>query len=334
MPLDTRQRDLPLGLSQTCFEDIGVRSVHPRIPLPELGKLYAAELQARCFQPPPFQSLLCSHDKESCGKRFSRSDMRSWCAAAAATTTTTPHGALESSQKRLMIFDQSGNQTRLLRCPFPLRFPSRLAAEPVKLSELHGLDKAFREDNEESDENHSNGKESEMHEDTEEINALLYSDDDYDDDCESESDDEVMSTGHSPYLCNKRELDEIDGPCKRQKLLDKDNKISESSSLVGTKSSTKLNGSSFLKDKSLPESKNISTKEDSGSGLSNEQSKKDKIRTALKILESIVPGAKGNEALLLLDEAIDYLKLLKRDLISTEVKNQSSHHSQATNLVG
>ncbi|CAG7871575.1 unnamed protein product [Brassica rapa] len=310
MPLDTRQRDLP---PQPCFEDNAARTV----PLPELGRPYAAELQARCLQPSPLQSLLWSHhDKESCGKRFSMSDMRSWCAAAAAT----PHGALESSQKGLMIFDQSGNQTRLLRCPFPLRFPSLAAAEePVKLklSELqHGLEKGFREDHvtlkEFDEKNCVNGKESEMHEDTEEINALLYSDDDYDD-CESDDDDdEVMSTGHSPYqVCNKRSLEETDSPCKRQKLLDKVENISvsSSSSLVGSKSSTKL-----------PES-NISTKEDTGSGLSNEQSRKDKIRTALKILESIVPGAKGNEALLLLDEAIDYLKLLKRDLISTEIKN-------------
>ncbi|CAN6821670.1 unnamed protein product [Brassica oleracea] len=303
MPLDTRQRDLP---PQPCFEDIAAPS------LPELGKLYAAELRAPYLQPPPpLQSLLWSHDK-----RFSLSDMRSWCAAAAATT---PHGALESSQKGLMIFDQSGNQTRLLRCSFPLRFPSLAAAEPVKLnlSELqHGLEKGFREDHvtlkEFDEKNCVNGKVSEMHEDTEEINALLYSDDDYNDDCESDDDDEVMSTGHSPYqVCNKRALEDIDSPCKRQKLLDKVENISvsSSSSLVGSKSSTKL-----------PES-NISTKEDTGSGLSNEQSRKDEIRTALKILESIVPGAKGNEALLLLDEAIDYLKLLKRDLISTEIKN-------------
>ncbi|XP_024007486.1 transcription factor SAC51 [Eutrema salsugineum] len=323
MPLDTWQRDLPLGLKpQACFEDITARSIHPQIPLPEVGKLYAAEPQARCLQPPPFQSLLRSHDKESCGKRFSMSGIRSWCAAA-----TTPQRALESSQKRLMIFDQSGNQTRLLRCPFPLRFPSPAVAEPMK---FYGLAKAFKEDCEEND---LSGKESEMHEDTEEINALLYSDDDDDDDgCES--DDEVMSTGHSPYpieqVCNKREMEEIDGPCKRQKLLDKVKNISDSSSLVGTRSSTTLNGSSFLMDKKLPESK-CSTKEDTGSGLSNEQSKKDKIRTALKILESVVPGAKGNEALLLLDEAIDYLKLLKRDLISrTIAKQKSPHHSLVT----
>ncbi|WZZ91664.1 hypothetical protein YC2023_120243 [Brassica napus] len=70
MPLDTRQRDLP---PQLCFEDNTARTV----PLPELGRPYAAELQARCLQPSPLQSLLWSHhDKESCGKRFSMSDMR------------------------------------------------------------------------------------------------------------------------------------------------------------------------------------------------------------------------------------------------------------------
>ncbi|KAJ0238284.1 Transcription factor SAC51 [Hirschfeldia incana] len=282
MPLeDTWQRDLP---PRACFEDMAAR-FHPGVPLPD-----AAELQVHCLQSPPFKSLLWSHDKESFGKRFSLSDMRSWCAAAAATR---PHGgALESSQKGLMILDQSGNQTRLLQCPFPLRFPSHAAAEPVKLSELqHGLEGNGVE---EFDKNyHVNVKESEMHEDTEEIDALLYSDDD-DEDCESDDDDEVMSTGHSPYsaeqVCNKRQLEEIDGPCKRQKLVEN---ISGSSSLVGT-----------------------SSKEDTGSGLSNEQSRKDKIRTALKILESIVPGAKGNQALLLLDEAIDYLKLLKQDVTS------------------
>ncbi|KAG2301084.1 hypothetical protein Bca52824_029735 [Brassica carinata] len=163
-----------------------------------------------------------------------------------------------------------------------------LTAEPVKLQ--RGV--------EEFDEKYINGKESEMHEDTEEINALLYSDDG-EEDCESD-DDEVMSTGHSPYsveqVCNKRQLEEIDGPCKRQKLIE--NISGSSSLLVGT-----------------------STKEDTGSGLSNEQSRKNKIHTALKILESIVPGAKGNQALLLLDEAIDYLKLLKQDLVSTEIEN-------------
>ncbi|KAJ4871728.1 Transcription factor SAC51 [Raphanus sativus] len=180
MPLDTRQWNLT---PQACFEDIAAR-FHPGVPLPDASELH----DARCLQqpPPPFKSLLWSHDKEE-------------------------------------------------------------SCEPVKLSELqHRVE------------------ESEMHEDTEEINA---------------------------------QLEEIDGPCKRQRLLDKVENIS------GSSSSSLVVGSS--------------TKEDTGSGLSNEQSRKDKILTALKILESIVPGAKGNQALLLLDEAIDYLKLLKQELIST-----------------
>jgi hypothetical protein len=45
--------------------------------------------------------------------------------------------------------------------------------------------------------------------------------------------------------------------------------------------------------------------------LSSKQFRKDKIRATLKILESIIPGAKDKEPLLVLDEAIDYLKSLK-----------------------
>jgi hypothetical protein len=165
-----------------------------------------------------------------------------------------------------------------------------------------------------------------MHEDTEEINALLYSDDD---DWGSDDDDEVMSTGHSPFpveqqACNKTTEDvnetaesSDDGPRrKRPKLLDHSYR-DLSTSFVGTKSFTKLEGSS-------DEKSNISCKQETGSGLSDEQSRKDKIHTALRILESVVPGAKGKEALLLLDEAIDYLKLLKRNLSSSKhtlVKN-------------
>ena len=326
MPLDTKQQKwLPLGLNpQACVQDKATEYFRPGIPFPELGKVYAAEHQFRYLQP-PFQALLSRYDQQSCGKQVSCLNGRSSNGAA-------PEGALKSSRKRFLVFDQSGEQTRLLQCGFPLRFPSSMDAERGNILGAVHPEKGFSKDHAIQEkilqhEDHENGEEdSEMHEDTEEINALLYSDDDDNDDWES--DDEVMSTGHSPYpnegVCNKRELEEIDGPCKRQKLLDKVNNISDLSSLVGTESSTQLNGSSFLKDKKLPESKTISTKEDTGSGLSNEQSKKDKIRTALKILESVVPGAKGNEALLLLDEAIDYLKLLKRDLISTEVKNQSS----------
>uniref|UniRef100_A0A1J3J9H7 BHLH domain-containing protein n=1 Tax=Noccaea caerulescens TaxID=107243 RepID=A0A1J3J9H7_NOCCA len=308
MPLDSRQHKwLPLGLNpQACFQDKATES-----SLPELGKLHASEHHFSYLKP-PFQALLSSYDQQvSCLNKRTSCD-------------TAPEKALKSSQKRFLVFDQSGNQTRLLQCGFPLRFPSSIAAEEGTVLDSLNLEKRFSKD-------HVNGEEeeeeSEMHEDTEEINALLYSDDDDDnDDWGSDDDDEVMSTGHSPFpveqqACNKttEEVNETaessdDGPRrKRQKLLD--HSYSDlSTSFVGTKSFTKLKSSS-------DEKSNISSKQETGSGLSDEQSRKDKIHTALRILESVVPGAKGKEALLLLDEAIDYLKLLKRNLSSSKGLN-------------
>ncbi|KAL1196287.1 Transcription factor [Cardamine amara subsp. amara] len=313
MPLDNRlQKWLPLGLNpQPCVQDTATETEYsrPGIPFPELGKVYAAEHQLRHLQPPFHVS--CLNGPSSCA--------------------LAPEGALKSSRKRFIVFDHSGNQTRLLQCGFPLRFPSSIAAEPGKFLNSLNPEKGFSKDHAIPEkillhEDHVNGKEnSEMHEDTEEINALLYSDDDDIDNDGWESDDEVMSTGHSPFTveqqaCNKttQELDETessdDGPrLKRQKLLDHSFKDS-SPSFVVTKSFTKLKG---LSDEILGET-NISSKEETGSGLSDEQSRKDKIHTALRILESVVPGAKGKEALLLLDEAIDYLKLLKRNLNSSK----------------
>uniref|UniRef100_A0A1J3DRM6 BHLH domain-containing protein n=1 Tax=Noccaea caerulescens TaxID=107243 RepID=A0A1J3DRM6_NOCCA len=322
MPLDSRQHKwLPLGLNpQACFQDKATES-----SLPELGKLHASELHFSYLKP-PFQALLSSYDQQ-----VSCLNERSSCDAA-------PEKALESSQKRFLVFHQSGNQTRLLQCGFPLRFPSSIAAEEGTVVDSLNLEKRFSKDHDAIPEklllheDHVNGEEeeeeeSEMHEDTEEINALLYSDDDDDnDDWGSDDDDEVMSTGHSPFpveqqACNKttEEVNETaessdDGPRrKRQKLLD--HSYSDlSTSFVGTKSFTKLKSSS-------DEKSNISSKQETGSGLSDEQSRKDKIHTALRILESVVPGAKGKEALLLLDEAIDYLKLLKRNLSSSKGLN-------------
>lgn len=324
MPLDSRQHKwLPLGLNpQACFQDKATESSRP-----ELGKLHASEHHFSYLKP-PFQALLSSYDQQ-----VSCMNERSSCDAA-------PEKALKSSQKRFLVFDQSGNQTRLLQCGFPLRFPSSIAAEEGKVLDFLNLEKGLSKDHDaipekvflhEDHVNGEEGEESEMHEDTEEINALLYSDDDDDNDDwgSDDDDDEVMSTGHSPFpveqqACNKttEEVDETaessdDGPRrKRQKLLD--HSCSDlSTSFVGTKSFTKLKDSSH---ENLPES-NISCKEETGSGLSDEQSRKDKIHTALRILESVVPGAKGKEALLLLDEAIDYLKLLKRNLSSSKGLN-------------
>ncbi|KAL3567628.1 hypothetical protein D5086_030279 [Populus alba] len=180
-----------------------------------------------------------------------------------------------------------------------------------------------------SDENHFTSEESEMHEDTEEINALLYSDDDYydengggsDDDGDDSDDDEVRSTGHSPILIKSHGTQEqaekiieeegtsSDGPNKRQKLMDGGYK---KSSLVDSASSVKVERfHGYDDDMESNYAKRQSQDGEMISILSSKQFRKDKIRATLKILESIIPGAKDKEPLLVLDEAIDYLKSLK-----------------------
>ncbi|KAL0648328.1 hypothetical protein Bca4012_046619 [Brassica carinata] len=329
MPLDnSQQKWLPLGLNP---QDIATGSSSPGAPFPELGKIYASEYQFRYLQP-PFQALLSSYG-----------------------TQVAAQMTLKSSQKRFLVFDQSGNQTRLLQCGSPVRFPSFVATDPEKILNFLSLEKGLSKDHAIPEkiflhEDHVNGEEeeSEMHEDTEEINALLYSDDEDNDDCES--DDEVTSTGHSPFpveqqACNNKtteeeELDETescggdDGPrLKRQKVLLDHSSYREDLSpspspspspsfVVGTKSLTNLKRSS---DEKLQESNISSSNQEMGSGLSDEEeTRKDKFHTALRILESVVPGAQGKEALLLLDEAIDYLKLLKRELTS-QPKGLNNH---------
>ncbi|XP_021895105.1 transcription factor bHLH143-like [Carica papaya] len=243
------------------------------------------------------------------------------------------HVTSGSSQNRLVIFDQSGNQTRLL-CSFlcPARCPNAAVTElmcgpilhegeTIKVDQFTPKEAIFHE---ESDENDLYGEDSEMHEDTEEINALLYSDDD--EDCGKEygndnDDDEVMSTGHSPVTIKgayneQEQLEEIteevassDGPHKRQKLLD--GGYGELL-LVGTANSVKSK-ESHEDDDDVEPSYDIgqAQTEEVGSIPGNKRLRNDKIRSTLRILESIIPRAKGKDPLVVLDEAIDYLKLLK-----------------------
>ncbi|KAF3499646.1 hypothetical protein F2Q69_00045169 [Brassica cretica] len=236
MPLDnSQQKWLPLGLNP--LDQIATGSSSPGAPFPELGKIYASEYQFRYLQP-PFQALLSSYG-----------------------TQVAAQSTLKSSQKRFLVFDQSGNQTRLLQCGSPDRFPSFVATDPEKILNFLNLEKGCGGDD-------------------------------------------------GPRLKRQKVL--LDHSSYREDL--SPSPSPSPSFVVGTKSLTNLKRSS---DEKLQESNISGSNQEMGSGLSDEEeTRKDKIHTALRILESVVPGAQGKEALLLLDEAIDYLKLLKRELTS------------------
>ncbi|KAJ8764756.1 hypothetical protein K2173_009152 [Erythroxylum novogranatense] len=229
-----------------------------------------------------------------------------------------------------LIFDQSENQRRVMHRPLCSGGPKPsitamkmesdyddLKAEgyAAKLDQLNPEKLMAKE----TDGNHFGGEESEMPEDTEEINALLYSDDDdgYGNYSYSDDDDEVTSTGHSPIVtepCNgMQEQEEITEevassvfPIKRQKLLDGEYKRS---SLGDSRSSIKSGGAFGYADLSYIIEQ--IQEEESVSNLVNKQSRKEKIRATLEILKTVVPSAKRKSPLLVLDEAIDYLKSLK-----------------------
>lgn len=232
-----------------------------------------------------------------------------------------PTDAPTNSQKRFLICDQSGNQTRFF-------FSQGRRPENVTPKKLFGAYGLYQNENlnavvehsfhvkpvieEKLDESYVNGEESNTHEDTDEINALLYSSDDIegdeDDDVYGE-DDEATSTDRSP-CANQRccscaaELTEVassDGTCKRQRLLDGGYKKSSSIESRGPDDDVEarcVRGS-------LP-----SSGKDKDSSLSTTE-RKVKIRETLRILESLIPGIKSKDPLLVIDESINYLKYLR-----------------------
>ncbi|KAF5444208.1 hypothetical protein F2P56_036704 [Juglans regia] len=242
-----------------------------------------------------------------------------------------------SSAKRFLIFDQCGNQTRLIYNSFCFPSPNpNTAAKPICF--YYGEEQAARVSqidpskyilHEASGENITTFEESEMHEDTEEINALLYSDnDEYGDG----DDDETASTGHSPMAIKGgyKKYDHVDyltdevagpdSPNKRQKLLDGGYK---KSSPMATTSSVRLDRSvEYGSDAESGYAFGQNQGEKAGSILGKMCFRRDKIYETLRILERIIPGAEGKDPLFVIDEAIDYLKILKLNAKSLGVNNQ------------
>lgn len=192
-------------------------------------------------------------------------------------------------QRRFLIFDQSDNHTRLFLGPSFSPLDKMFASKtPAGANVLLGKAGAHVDPRisanpaleEKWDENHLSEEEGETYEeDSDDIDALLYSDTDSDDD--GDDDDEVTSTEHSPPLSLGELTDEITSPAsKRRKLLDGKH---EKSSLESHED------------------------DDDDSG------KKVKIREALKMLESMIPGLEGRDPVSIIDGAVAYLKGMKSE---------------------
>lgn len=282
------------------------------------------------FTAPATPSLLTDQTNEEQG--FLQDPKTEPCLKAAHNNMAMQNANPAFLQKKFIIFDRSDNKTRLFYSPV---FP--LVQSPIvtttQFAQAYDVNQERHATNfgqkhlpkcslpEESEQDHVVNEESEMHEDTEEINALLSSDD-YD----SDDDDEVTSTGHSP-LADKRtcliqeqiedteeDTASSDWPNKKHKLID--GGYTKLPPLVDSASSVRLN--ELCECVSDAESKHSDgqmyfarqTEEDNSAAVGDNQLKKDKIRETLRILEKLTPGAKGKHPLLVIDETIDYLKSL------------------------
>ncbi|KAG8632849.1 transcription factor bHLH145 [Manihot esculenta] len=241
----------------------------------------------------------------------------------------TPKEESVCPQKRFLVFDQSGDQTTLMfssgigtniQC-FSSWGPDPTATYNFKRKDL-GVKENLNVDlgalaADQFGEDYATELQSEMHEDTEELNALLYSDDESD----SSEDDEVTSTGHSPstmtsynnedwFVGNLEDVASSDGSTKRRKLF---GGYSHSPALMDTASSMKPIRS-FPCDNDAESRCEDGLNEASGEMGSEpaiKRIRKEKIRETVNILQNIIPGGKGKDAIVVLDEAINYLKSLK-----------------------
>ncbi|CAN4095275.1 unnamed protein product [Withania somnifera] len=234
-----------------------------------------------------------------------------------------------SVQKRFLVFDQSGDQTTLLFSSpngTPVQcLPAWHPKTPAPGNLINGAPETKRTGICPSghysgggyyEENHRDDVESELHEDTEELNVLLYSDDD---DNYSE-DGEEISTGHSPCTMTAHDLplclDEMgeqvassEWPSKRRKLLDGGCDIP---SLVDTATSAKPFTCSDLEDDAESSCGNSHNQVSELVCLSGKKGPtKDQILDTISILQKIIPGGKGKDSIDVIDKAICYLRSLK-----------------------
>ncbi|XP_071716273.1 transcription factor bHLH143-like [Rutidosis leptorrhynchoides] len=211
-------------------------------------------------------------------------------------------------QKKFLVFDRSNDCTTMIYTSTPTHYhlpKPHISFDPKKETSVKEKHEGTPFFNTFVDD--GNNETSEMHEDTEELNALLYSDDD---EFDYSEDDEEESTAHSPNTVidskkheqrNENFLEEVassNGGLKRRKLETRGYDVSfedTASSGVNCSGDDSDAGNGFpeMESESLPE-------------------RKKRVKETISILKELIPGAKsGKDAMMLIDEAISYLKILK-----------------------
>ncbi|KAI7754524.1 hypothetical protein M8C21_028894, partial [Ambrosia artemisiifolia] len=186
-----------------------------------------------------------------------------------------PYVARETNvaQKKFLVFDQSGDQTTLI-------YSSGAGPAPIRYQfpSSNNPKPQFGSHTVSLDEfikgNDGNDSKSEMREDTEELNALLG------------EEEEVASSG---------------GPTKKRKWEDEGNieNVLEDTASSG-KSGINCSSNGVFNDES-----------DSFSS-GNKKRRKEKIKETINLLQNLIPGDKhGKDAIMVIDEAIHYLRNLK-----------------------
>ncbi|KAE9595974.1 putative transcription factor bHLH family [Lupinus albus] len=233
-------------------------------------------------------------------------------------------------QKQFLVIDQTAYRTTLI---YSSRFGNPAECRASWDSRLHGFNNLNEKEPLRRDLNHVAGPtfvdkvdenqgidiESEMHEDTEEINALLYSDSDgY-----STEDDEVTSTGHSPstmtthdnqepYYGTSKEVGSSARISKKRKLCndayDDDIQFMDT---AGSQIRNRIFDTGDDAESRCSNGINIQGLGEMDSLSGNKKMRKDKIQDVLSILQSMIPGGKDKDPVDLIDEAIHCLKSLK-----------------------
>ncbi|CAI9116184.1 OLC1v1017270C1 [Oldenlandia corymbosa var. corymbosa] len=322
-PLEVGQGNPLPSYMNPYLNELSINGTPPKFTFSGLPHLKACEPTQPCnwFNSLPHYPQAFTHGVNSLYKEKLSSEPIEKCGR---TGLSNP-----GTQKKFLVFDQSGDQTTLIyssglgapvQCLTSWNAKPPAANDPVKedvgTKRFMFPHSAPFGTNGYNEDNQGDETESQMREDTEELNALLYSDDE----SESSEDDEVTSTGHSPSTMTEHGVQDGYGdseevassasPIKKRKLLNGDFDVRSPTNVPSSEKPYKY---SELEDDAESSCGNFDDQgsEESDSLSGKKRSRKEKIRETVSILRSIIPGGKGKDAMVVFDEAIHYLKSLK-----------------------